>query len=306
MVKDFNSISYEKHKNQNLDYFNSEKLVSWKNKNTIDYWRHDRMISNVIPLIKSNEDESWLTVGDGRYGTDANYLLSNGVSNVLATDISDTYLKIALEDRFISKCQIENAESMTFENNSFDYVLCKEAYHHFPRPMTALYEMIRVAKKAVVLIEPQDSNIVSVQKLSLLSLFKLSNQVIKNKLKKIVGIKPYYDFGNYEDVGNYVYTISEREIEKVALGLNFDMVSFKSMNDDYIDGVEFEEINEQLELFKNIKKNIKKLDQKAKSDFVPSGLLIAIIHKNIPESETLNKLEEIGFINHKLPKNPYC
>lgn len=305
-MEDFNSISYERHKNHNIESFDKEKLVSWKNKNTIDYWRHDRMYCNLAPLFKSNEDKTWLTVGDGRYGTDANYLSSNGVIDVMATDISDAYLKVAFEDGFISKYKVENAESMTFKNNTFDYVLCKESYHHFPRPMTALYEMIRVAKKAVILIEPQDFNIVSVSKLSLLSLLKLSSQVIKNKIKKMMGIKPYYDFGSYEDVGNYVYTISEREIEKVGLGLNFDVVSFKSMNDNYIDGVEFEEINEQSELFKNIKKNIKKTDRRTKSNYAPSGLLIAIIHKTLPDTETLTKLEAIGFVNRKLSKNPYC
>ena len=38
--------------------------------------------------------------------------------------------------------------------------------------------------------------------------------------KKSIGRKVYYNFGNYEQVGNYVYTISEREIEKVGLGLD--------------------------------------------------------------------------------------
>ncbi|MES2838451.1 MAG: class I SAM-dependent methyltransferase [Bacteroidota bacterium] len=306
MEQDFNTISYEKHKNHNKKFFNKQKLATWKDKKTIDYWRHERMYCNLIPFISSNKDQNWLTVGDGRYGTDANYLITNGAKNVVASDISETYLKIALEEGFISQYKIENAESMTFENNSFDYVLCKESYHHFPRPMTALYEMIRVAKKAVILIEPQDFNIINSAKLSIIGSIKLLVQTIKNEIKKNLGKKIYYDFGNYEDVGNYVFTISEREIEKVALGLNFDMISFKTISDYYVEGVEDKDTSESSVLFQEVKKNIKKLDNKAKSDYSISGVLIAIIHKNLPDEEILKNLKTIGFSNHTLPKNPYC
>lgn len=40
------------------------------------------------------------------------------------------------------------------QDDAFDYVLCKDSYHHMPRPMIALYQMLRVARRAVVLIEP--------------------------------------------------------------------------------------------------------------------------------------------------------
>ena len=158
MKKNFNDISYELHKEDRQKHFNSEKLLSWKNKKTVDFWRHERMYSCLSPILSSYPSSSWLTVGDGRYGTDANYILSKGEKDVLATDISDTYLKIAYEEGFINKYKVENAEQLSFSNDSFDFVLCKESYHHFPRPMVALYEMIRVARKGVILIEPQDQN----------------------------------------------------------------------------------------------------------------------------------------------------
>ena len=45
------------------------------------------------PLLSDVWGASWLTVGDGRYGTDAHYIFSKGVRNVLATDISDYLLR---------------------------------------------------------------------------------------------------------------------------------------------------------------------------------------------------------------------
>ena len=140
MKEDFNLISYELHKAEYQKHFNSDRLSSWKSKTTVDFWRHERMYSTISPLIDSFPNANWLTIGDGRYGTDANFILSQGFKDVLATDISDTYLKIALAEGFITKYKNENAENLSFNNNSFDFVLCKEAYHHFPRPMVAFNE----------------------------------------------------------------------------------------------------------------------------------------------------------------------
>ena len=305
MTEDFNLKSYELHKAEHQKHFNSEKLSSWKNKTTVDFWRHERMYSNISPLIDSYPDASWLTIGDGRYGTDANFILSQGCKDVLATDISDTYLRIALAEGFITNYKTENAESLSFDNSSFDFVLCKEAYHHFPRPMVALYEMIRVAKKGVILMEPQDPNLLVPSRLQLNSLLKWTGQTIKNALKTRMGKEIYYSYGNYEEVGNYIYTISEREIEKVALGLNLDLVSFKGLNDYYEEGVEFEEQDELSELFKRVKTNIAEKDKRTRKGLQQAGMLISIIFKTPPSKDCLTSLEQMGFKIRKLPKNPY-
>ena len=53
----------------------------------------------------------------------------------LVTDISSNLLKEAKDIGYISKYKQENAESLSFQDDEFDYVFCKESYHHFPRPM---------------------------------------------------------------------------------------------------------------------------------------------------------------------------
>lgn len=305
MKKEFFEISYQKHREERNNNFDEEKVLSWAKKDTTDYWRHQRMYDNLIPLINKISEDKWLTIGDGRYGTDANYLLTKGVKSVLSTDISDACLKMAKKNGFISDYKNENAESLSFKNNSFDYVLCKESYHHFPRPMLALYEMLRVARKSVILIEPQDNNILIPSRFRLNTLIKWSKQVIKNSIKKALKKEIYYYYGNYEKVGNYVYTISEREIEKVALGLNYEMVSFKNFNDFYMKGVEFETMQKDAKLYKTIKKSIQVADIKMKKGLLLGNTLIAMIHKKEPCSTTLKDLNQLGFVNRKLPQNPY-
>ena len=134
---------------------------NWLRKDSLDYWRHQRMLKPIKAFIQRGD--SWLTIGDGRYGTEANFLLSYGV-NALATDLSDTLLKVGNKIGFIKDFKKENAESLSFKDNEFDYVLIKEAFHHFPRPWIALYESFRVAKKGVILIEPNDQLSINVGK----------------------------------------------------------------------------------------------------------------------------------------------
>lgn len=43
---------------------------------------------------------------------------------------------------------------MDVEANSYDLVLVQDGLHHLPRPATGFTEMLRVARKAVIVIEP--------------------------------------------------------------------------------------------------------------------------------------------------------
>jgi SAM-dependent methyltransferase len=109
----------------------------------------------LLPLIETDLDARWLTVGDGRFGSDARFLKQHGVS-AHASDWSPQLLQIAAERGLIDEFSRQNAENLTFDDASFDYVYCKESLHHFPRPFIALHEMFRVARKAVILQEPPD------------------------------------------------------------------------------------------------------------------------------------------------------
>ncbi len=299
MNSDFNHRSYELHQKHFSENFDQQTLNSWKQKDTVDYWRHENMYKTLLPLISNYPDASWLTVGDGRYGTDANYLITNGLKNVVASDISDTLLKIAKQDNFISEYKVENAEKMSFEDNSFDFVLCKEAYHHFPRPTIALYEMIRIARKAVVLIEPLDKNI----NFSKETFFVKSLRSITNSI--LLSLKGINKYENFEDVGNYIFTTSEREINKIAIGLNLKKTYFKHQNDFYLKGAESEKMIENGPVRKAISKKINLYNLMSKIGLIQYGLLISIIPKIDLEENCTRSLMKNQFDEYLLPVNPF-
>lgn len=50
------------------------------------------------------------------------------------------------------------AESLPFEDDAFDVVFCGNLLHHLPEPLDAVAEMARVARRRVVLVEPNTLN----------------------------------------------------------------------------------------------------------------------------------------------------
>jgi len=277
---------------------------SWLNADTVDSWRHQRMYRSIDPLLSCYPTARWLTIGDGRYGNDAHYIQQKG-RNALATDISDLLLKEAKEIGYVTDWRKENAESLTFSEEEFDFVLCKESYHHFPRPMVALYEMIRVAKIGVVLIEPNDSGILSPSKIGLLISYMLFRRFFI-KFMRFLGKETYSNAGGYEPSGggNYIYPISEREIEKVALGLNLETLAFKGLNDSYIEGVEYERLHKDSELYRRVKTSIEKADLRCKLGVQCYCYLVAIIFKQTPLDECVKALRNDNFKVVQLPRNP--
>lgn len=299
----FTDKSYDAHSKSYADV-DKNRAEQWTNEGTVDYWRHERMYNTLLPILNNYKNAKWLTIGDGKYGTDAHFLLKHTL-NVLPTDIAEDCLKMAKEASFIPDYKIENAEHLSFKDNEFDFALVKEAYHHFPRPFIAVYEMLRVAKNGIVLIEPNDPNCQSPQQFSInQSLFWLKNS-LKNWIKKLLGKEIYNPQGGYEPTGNFVYTISEREIEKMALGLNYDMVAFKGLNDDYIVGVETEKLADKGPLYQKISNTLKNEDKKVKAGKRSYGIYTAIIFKEMPNESCINDMKNAGFKINKLMKNPY-
>ena len=116
---------------------------------------------------------------------------------------------------------------------------------------------------------------------------------------------PHSDEGNYEEVGNYVYSISPREFQKIALGLALPMVAFKDFHDIYIEGVEKEKLDNKSESFKKIKRGIFVNEIKCKIGLSTRNHISAIIFKKMPSVALESRLSELGFRTIKLPQNPY-
>ncbi len=274
---------------------------SWFAVGTIGYKQAQQRNAISDPLLAAYPAAAWLTVGDGRYGGDAHYLASKG-ADATESDISDALLSEGAEMGFISKFSKENAEALSFADGSFDFVLCKESYHHFPRPMKALYETLREARKGVVLLEPTDHYVFT----NFFQAFFRGILLVVNAL----GVFKLF-FGKeikrhtYEEVGNYVYKISEREMEKVALGLNLPCVAFKGLNiyhKDGADGVSASKFS-----LKKLQVDVMTalLDAMTFFKITSPQLLAVVIFKEEPTETCLAELRKAGYRVVKLPCNPY-
>lgn len=113
-------------------------------------------IYRLIGLAKLNRKSNVLEVGAG----DGHFLRSIierfGFYNVIATDISADELKKA--KRNLEGCNVvfekENAESLTFDSNSFDLVIACEVLEHINDPQKAILELKRVSKKYILISVP--------------------------------------------------------------------------------------------------------------------------------------------------------
>ncbi len=296
-------ITYDKQKEEWKECANNlerKKIAeNWLREDTLDKWRHERMLHGINALITG--ENVWLTVGDGRYGTEANYILRNG-DQAHASDMSDNLLRIGNERGFINSFSEENAENLSFEDESFDYVLIKEAFHHCPRPWLALHEAFRVCKKGVVLIEPNDT-------FTKKGIRKTITRKAKLILKILKGNKLFNKGYGFETVGNFIYSVNEREIEKFLLGMHYRHVAFKKINDFYINGGESIKLNSKnikdILKIQFMKKTIIIQDLLTFLGFEESSILSAILFKEVPDFKTKQKLSKFKWNYNILPKNPY-
>lgn len=310
-TENFINKHYEKHaKHFENDLIDSERIKisnSWFDDTTADYWRHIRAFE-CVDMVSDQPDKKWLTVGDGRWGLDSIRINKKGIEEVLPSDISESLLHEAKKQNIIPDYAIENAEKLSFNDRSFDYIFCKESLHHFPRPLVALYEMLRVAKEAVFIIEPNDNYQILGVDTSPPSWMKILKDIFKLLTNKQKSEQPYIKFNNpdWEVSGNYVYGVSRRDIEKVALALNLPQIAFKGLNDHYIVGCEFEPSDENKSaIFKELKQRIEKRDGlciKGEADY--DLLMVALFLKPMNESAH-KKFIESGWQVIELPENPY-
>jgi SAM-dependent methyltransferase len=257
------------------------------NPDSVDNWRHTRMLESARALYQALPDAKWMTIGDGRYGCDAAYLRSVGLS-VLATNITDQWLRAAHEMGLIDAYQVENAEHLSLDDDAVDFVLCKESYHHFPRPPIALYEMLRVARQGVVLIEPIDQP-------------RLLDGV-KRVVKRVIRGDRQHQF---EPSGNFLYRVSLRELEKLLLALGTQVYAFRGINDFYhprladspAQGVNAGNILTRV--------GIGAQDALVRLRLLGYGLACIVVFKKTPDDSLLHALAEDGFRVVHLPRNPY-
>ena len=300
MREDKNAMwSYEAHMSHHKKHFEEglDYLYALRNPKSLARRTLCRVYNVFHSLLK--ESCSWLTIGDFT-GVEAMYLTEQG-QKAMASDISDVYIKEAHRLKLIDAYDRINVEQIEYGEDAFDYVLCKESFHHFPRAYLGLYEMIRVAKKGVVLIEPTDVFCKMSSLVFLKNLCDLFNPNLINKLWK--------NRYSWEVVGNYVFKLSEREVEKAAMGMGLPCIAFKGVNirlkpipESWGDQKKIP-IDKRLE--RKLDRYITRRDLLCKLGIIPHNHLCAIIFKEKPSAELLEDLRRDHFQVIELPPNPY-
>lgn len=255
---------------------------------TVDAWRHRRMHELLNPLVEARPDAKWITLGDGSYGSDAYFLQSKGV-DVLASSLTDHSLKIAADKGYLKKIAAVNAEQIPYEDEAFDFALCKEAYHHFPRPAIAFYEMLRVAKEAVVLIEPYDGP-------------KRLLDLIKEPMKKLLWGKSQTI--HFEPSGNFIYRVHPQEMGKKLAAMGYAAVAYKTFNDIYLPRAGTSKVGRSLG-YMAMRVVISLMDVCSVLHVLNPGLVTIMAFKEPLDDALALKLKRAGYRIKKVPRNPF-
>jgi len=124
-------------------------------------------------------------------GIDINYLAKHTNAKIFASDYSNDAVERVRATFPNVEVKVEDNEKLSFHDNYFAWSFIAGSLHHLPRPILGLYELLRVSKEGIIVIEPNDS---------LLTRFATSVGMVQE----------------YEASGNYVYRISKRDINKIA------------------------------------------------------------------------------------------
>jgi SAM-dependent methyltransferase len=182
-----NTIQIEHHRKHYRNILDNTAYDGFINSDSIWYWMHTVCLEDLDWFFKGIPRSRFLTVGDGYCGREAGFVKRYG-HYVHASDVEICLIEMAHGKGLVDEFSAQDMHHLSFADDSFDYVLCKESLHHLPRPYHGLYEMLRVASKGVILIEPNGD-------------FEAKDS----------------GFNGYEECGNFNYSFSSRELIKIGL-----------------------------------------------------------------------------------------
>ena len=141
----------------------------------------------------SLNDGTVLVAGCGT-GTDVHHLRKFYDPQFVVMDISAPAVRQTVDRHAGVFGAAADMEQLPFPTNSIDWSFVAASLHHLPRPLLGLYELLRVARRGLILIEPHDS-----------ALCRLATRL---------GLAT-----EVEEVGNYVYRLNAHDIERLAKSL---------------------------------------------------------------------------------------
>jgi hypothetical protein len=153
------------------------------------HWRlHEAMrrLDHADPTIPRDSKILILCASDGLEGT---ALADLGWSNITVSDLSLTAANTAVLRDPRLKAMVINAEDSGLPRDAYDIVLIQDGLHHLQRPVQGFTEMLRIASRAVIFMEPHQS---------------------------VVGRRIGTEWEIHGDAVNYVFRWSKRLVQDVA------------------------------------------------------------------------------------------
>lgn len=90
----------------------------------------------------------------GGVGGEATFFANQGFKDVTNTDFSANALEVCgRRDPRLKRMEL-NAEAIDLADESYDLVVVQDGLHHLPRPALGLNEMVRVARRGIIVLEP--------------------------------------------------------------------------------------------------------------------------------------------------------
>lgn len=158
---------------------------------------------DTVKAVGLGADDEVLVVCGGPY--DRNALVNGGVKNAIVTNLD---YHGGEKDLSPYGWEYQDAEDIKRGDNSADWVVVNAGLHHCGSPHKALCEMLRVARKGVIVLESRDS--------------LLMRLAVRMGLTPDVEMEPALltngQSGGYRNtkIPNYIYRWTEREFEKTV------------------------------------------------------------------------------------------
>jgi len=132
--------------------------------NPLTRYLRDRRLNKALSFIKKNARSEdifkWrVLIVCGGVGGEGIFFIKNGFHDVTVSDISMNSLQICNQLEPKIKTIYLNGEDTSLADNAYDLIVVQDGLHHLPRPVTGFTEMLRIANKGIIVIEPYDSAI---------------------------------------------------------------------------------------------------------------------------------------------------
>lgn len=182
------------------------------------------IVSNITSLAKrkSFEDDFYQAVicklvRSGKISTKSSVLVTAGGLRDKETWLASDFMNVTisnLDDRMVGdefaplKWSFLDAERISLPDNSFDYVCIHNGLHHCGCPQAAVLDMLRVARKGILLFEPYDNLVTRIG----------ARLGISQKYETAAVFYSGYTHGGLRNgpVANYIYRFTKWELEKTV------------------------------------------------------------------------------------------